>query len=143
VRQALARTKVAVSEDVLLSSKGSWDWNYPDHSWRTEVFFKKDKTGITVSVTTYDCQTQDRIPVVQWNSTKSIQLSGTENSVTFEVTRQWTQEAARIYPQVQNEVGKQFPGAMTISADVALRCVWKSTESNAEPWDLLMNQRGL
>jgi len=134
---------VAVSEDVLLSSKGSGDWSYPAHSWRTEVFFKKDKIGITVSGTTYDCRTQDRIPVVQWNSTKPIQLSGTENSVTFEVTRQWTQEAARIYPQVQNEVGKQFPGTMTISADIALRGVWKSTEGNAEPWDLVMNQRGL
>jgi len=141
VRQAVLPPRIAVSEDVFLSSKGSWDWSYPEKSWRTYVSFKKDKSGLTFSATTYLYRGQGGIPVVKWNSIKPIKLAGTENSVAFDVTRQWTTEAAAAYPELQYEIGKQFSGIMTISADVALRGIWQPTDATS-PWDLVLNQHG-
>lgn len=124
---------------VLLSGDLGWDWQYAEKNWRSRIHFQRgagDKivmVGDTFAVDA-DGHRQD---IIKWESSEPFVVPAKADSVTFKARRTWTEDAAKLYPQSQWEVGKKIDVTFTLQTEIALRGAVKNATS-AETWGTVM-----
>ena len=139
VRKGLAPDAAApLSETILLSNGGAWDWNYPELSWRTKMHFTKGSAGLAFSGTTFLGATD--VPLITWKSTQSISASDLATELSFPVTKQWTKQAAERNPDLKYAADQPVAGTMKLSSDVSLRGAWTPTSSTGADWSVMLTR---
>lgn len=136
------RTIVSPRSDlrtVLTSSVMGWDWQYAEKNWRSRIYFQQAGKGKFTMVGSTDVvdAVGHKQTVLTWESSEPFEVTTRADAVTFKARRVWTDDAAKIDPNLRYEVGKKTDVDITVHLEPALRGAIKN-QASTETWGLVM-----
>ena len=128
-----------LSRDMLISPQ-AWDSSYPERSWRTKARFVKKDGKVEFLATTYLVRSDSaETPLIHWHSVEPFKLTELSKEVSFRASFKWTDEAARVYPNLQYKVAKPDTGMLKLITDIGIRGSWVPDGTN-ENWGFMFDR---
>jgi hypothetical protein len=135
-----------ISEKILLSNNGYWEWSYPEAGWRTRIYFLKDtaKSDIFFEATTFyipkdsNNKLLSEKRIYQWESSKPISIPQLGKEIEFEVTKKTLDDIVLAEPDRKKEIGQVEKGIVRLSTDISLKGTYVP-QNSTQNWGIILN----